>query len=146
MLRNIQHASGNRPLKGPTLGSADKYATLLPLAWPIKLAVSQLQIFLYKANFCWILIGYWLSLKWKKWDTILLFVVFEQKKLLMKNLPMENQLSDQVCWQEFCKCYPNIHHISHLTLKLNTSNKERGFCDIFVFATFNSCVSDIFWL
>ena len=52
MLRNIQHASGNRPLKGPTLGSADKYATLLPLAWPIKLAVSQLQIFLYKANFC----------------------------------------------------------------------------------------------
>ena len=24
-LHNIQHASGNPPLKGPTLGSADKY-------------------------------------------------------------------------------------------------------------------------
>ena len=32
MLRNIQHTSGNRPLKGPALESADKYTTLLPLA------------------------------------------------------------------------------------------------------------------
>ena len=31
-LRNIQHTSGNRPLKGPLLGSADKYTTLLQLA------------------------------------------------------------------------------------------------------------------
>ena len=31
-LRNIQHTSGNRPLKGPPLGSADKYTTLLQLA------------------------------------------------------------------------------------------------------------------
>ena len=29
-LRNIQHTSGNRPLKGPP--SADKYTTLLQLA------------------------------------------------------------------------------------------------------------------
>ena len=33
MLQNIQHTSGNWPLKGPALGSAgDKYTTLLPLA------------------------------------------------------------------------------------------------------------------
>ena len=32
MLHNIQHTSGNPPLKGPALGSADKYTTLLPLA------------------------------------------------------------------------------------------------------------------
>ena len=51
MLRNIQHTSGNQPLKGPTLGSADKYTTLLPLAWLIKL-VFHLQFFLYEATFC----------------------------------------------------------------------------------------------
>ena len=33
-LCNIQHTSGNRPLKEPSLGSADKHTTLLPLAWP----------------------------------------------------------------------------------------------------------------
>ena len=35
-LRNIHHASANWTLKGPILGSADRYTTLLPLAWPIK--------------------------------------------------------------------------------------------------------------
>ena len=56
MLHNIQHASGNWPLKGLALGSADKYTTLLPLAWLIK-PVFHLQIFSYVATFCWILIG-----------------------------------------------------------------------------------------
>ena len=50
-LHNIQHIIGNRPLKGPTLGSADKYTTLLLLALPIKL-VFHLQIFLV-SNFFW---------------------------------------------------------------------------------------------
>ena len=49
-LRSIQHASGNGSLKGPTLGSADKYTTLLPLAWPIKPAF-HLRVFSYKATF-----------------------------------------------------------------------------------------------
>ena len=35
-IHNIQHASGNRPLKQPALGSADKCTTFLPLAWSIK--------------------------------------------------------------------------------------------------------------
>ena len=52
MLQNIQYTSGNRPLKGPTLGSAgDKYTTLLPLAWSIEL-VFHLQFFLHEATFC----------------------------------------------------------------------------------------------
>ena len=32
MVHNVERVSGNRPLKGPALGSADKYNTLLPLA------------------------------------------------------------------------------------------------------------------
>ena len=51
MLRNNQYASGNQSLKGPMLGSADKCATLLLLAWPIK-PVFYLQIFSYEATFC----------------------------------------------------------------------------------------------
>ena len=43
-LRNIQHTSGNRPLKGPALGSADKYTTL-----PIK-PVFYLRIFSYEVT------------------------------------------------------------------------------------------------
>ena len=35
-LRNIQHTSGNWPLKGPASGLADKYTTFFSLAWPIK--------------------------------------------------------------------------------------------------------------
>ena len=50
MFCNIHHTSGNQPLKGPALRSADKYTTLLPLAWPIK-PVFHLQIFSYKATF-----------------------------------------------------------------------------------------------
>ena len=50
-LRNIKHTSGNRRLKGPALGSADKYTTLLPLAWSIK-PVIHLRVFLYEATFC----------------------------------------------------------------------------------------------
>ena len=41
---------GKWPLKGATLGSADKYTTLLPLAWPIK-PVFHLHIFSYEATF-----------------------------------------------------------------------------------------------
>ena len=33
MEHNVQRKSGNQPLKGPALGSADKYNTLLLLAW-----------------------------------------------------------------------------------------------------------------
>ena len=44
-LLNIQRTSRNRPLKGPTLGSADKYTTLLPLAWPIKSGFSLANFF-----------------------------------------------------------------------------------------------------
>ena len=51
MLCNIQHTSGNQPLKGPTSGSANKYTTLLLLAWPIK-PVFHLKCFLYEATFC----------------------------------------------------------------------------------------------
>ena len=55
-LCNIQYTSRNRPLKEPALGSADKYATLFPSAWPIK-PVFHLRIFSYEATFSWILIG-----------------------------------------------------------------------------------------
>ena len=48
--------SGNWPLKGPALRSADKYTTLLPLAWPIKPEFDW-RIFLYKVTFRWILVG-----------------------------------------------------------------------------------------
>ena len=50
MLRNIQHTSGNRPLKGPALGSADKDTTLLPLVWSIK-PVFHLRIYSYEVTF-----------------------------------------------------------------------------------------------
>ena len=48
---NIQHTSGSWPLKGPALGSADKYTTLLPLTWSIKL-VFQWQIISEEVTFC----------------------------------------------------------------------------------------------
>ena len=51
MSYNIQHTTENQPLKGPALGSADKYTTLLPLAWLIK-PVFNLKIFPYEAIFC----------------------------------------------------------------------------------------------
>ena len=52
-LGNIQHASGNQPLKEPALGSGDKYTTLLPLAWTIKLVFHfGLRVFSYEATFC----------------------------------------------------------------------------------------------
>ena len=50
MLHNIQHTSGNWPLKGPALGSNDIYTTLLPLARLIE-PVFHLQIFLNEATF-----------------------------------------------------------------------------------------------
>ena len=50
MLRNNQYTSGNQSLKGPMLGSADKCATLLLLAWPIK-PVFHLQFFCTKRLF-----------------------------------------------------------------------------------------------
>ena len=42
--------SGNWSVKGPMLGSADKYASLLLLALPVK-PVFHLQFFLNKATF-----------------------------------------------------------------------------------------------
>ena len=51
MLHNIQYTSGYQSLKGPMLGSADKCATLLLLAWLIK-PVFHLQIFSDEATFC----------------------------------------------------------------------------------------------
>ena len=50
MLRNIRHTSGNWPLKGPALGPANKYTTLLLLTWPIK-PVFHLRIFPCEATF-----------------------------------------------------------------------------------------------
>ena len=49
MLHNIQHTSGNRPLKGP-LGSADKYTTLLSLA--CRLSQISTSDFFVQATFC----------------------------------------------------------------------------------------------
>ena len=46
----IQHVTGNRPLKGPALRSADKCTTLLQLAWLIK-PVFHLRIFFVWSNF-----------------------------------------------------------------------------------------------
>ena len=50
-IHNIQHASGNRPLKGPALGLADEYTILLLLVCSIK-PVFYLHIFSYEATFC----------------------------------------------------------------------------------------------
>ena len=50
--------SGNGSFKGSALGSAYKYTTLLPLAWPIKL-VFHLQIFFIQSNF--LLNSHWLA-------------------------------------------------------------------------------------
>ena len=50
MLCNIQYTSGNQSLKGPAIGSDDKYTTLLLLAWSNK-PVFQLLSFSYKAKF-----------------------------------------------------------------------------------------------
>ena len=57
-LCNIQHTSGNQSLKGPTLESADKYTTLLPLTWPIK-PVFSLAPFFVQSNF--LLNPHWLA-------------------------------------------------------------------------------------
>ena len=92
MLCNVQHKSGNRPLKGPALGSAGKYTTLLPLAWLIK-PVLHLRIFSYEVTF--LLNSHWLAtfFEVKKVGSILLFIVFKRKKLLrIKNSQVENQL------------------------------------------------------
>ena len=51
MLHKIQHTSENQPFKGSALGSADKYITLLTLAWSMK-PVFHLQIFSYEVTSC----------------------------------------------------------------------------------------------
>ena len=50
-IHNIQHGSGNQPLKGPALGSTDKCTTFLPLAWSIK-PDFPLTNFSYEVTFC----------------------------------------------------------------------------------------------
>ena len=92
-LRNIQHTSGNRPLKGPALGSADKYTSLLPLAWPIK-PVFHLQFFHTKQHFAdfSLVIHYFRSKKSRIQSYFLLFSN-EKSHFVWKNLQVENQLS-----------------------------------------------------
>ena len=55
-LSNIHHASANRTLKGPVLGPADKYTTLLPLTWPIKpffhFRIFRKELFVYVITDC----------------------------------------------------------------------------------------------
>ena len=62
-LCNIQYRSGNRSLKGPAFGSADKYTTLLSLAWLIKL-IFHLRILLHDMTF--LLNSHWLANFFKK--------------------------------------------------------------------------------
>ena len=117
-LHNIQHTSRNRSLKGPILGSADKCTTLLLLAWPIE-PVFYLQFFLYKAT---LLNSHWLAtvfeVKKIRVQSYFLLILNEKSGFVWKNLKVENQLQDQVCQQEFCKFYPNIHCMPHSTLNL----------------------------
>ena len=47
----FRNLNGNRPLKGPALGSADKNTTLLPLVGPIK-PEFHWRIFSCEATFC----------------------------------------------------------------------------------------------
>ena len=70
MLRNVQHTSGNWPLKRPALGSADKYTTLLSLAWPIKRLFASLVSDFFRSK--------------KSVIQSYFFIIFEQKKLLRK--------------------------------------------------------------
>ena len=116
-LCNIQHTSGNQPLKEPALGSADKYFTLLPLVCPIKL-VFHLQFFHTKRLFAeFSLVSDFFLSKKGRIQSFLLFST-EKRRSIWKNLQVQNQLWDQVCPQEICRFYPNIHHIPYLTLKL----------------------------
>ena len=80
MLCNVQHKSGNRPLKGPALGSAGKYTTLLPLAWLIK-PVLHLRIFSYEVTF--LLNSHWLVtfFEVKKVGSNPTFYCFQTKKV-----------------------------------------------------------------
>ena len=93
MLCNVQHKSGNRPLKGPALGSAGKYSTLLPLAWLIK-PVLHLRIFSYEVTF--LLNSHWLAtfFEVKKVGSNPTFYCFRTKKVASheKNSQVENQL------------------------------------------------------
>ena len=79
-LRNIQHTSGNRSLKGPALRSADKYTTLLPLAWPIN-PVFHLRIFFVRSDF--LLYSHWLAtfFEVKKVGSNPTFYCFRTKKV-----------------------------------------------------------------
>ena len=72
MLRNVQHTSGNWPLKRLALGSADKYTTLLPLAWPIKRLFAKFS-----------LVSDFFRSK-KSVIQSYFFIIFKQKKLLRK--------------------------------------------------------------
>ena len=59
MSHDAQHTSENWPLKGATLVSANKYTTLLPLAWlikPVSLQFGRVLESLRPTSFC-----FWLS-------------------------------------------------------------------------------------
>ena len=126
-LRNIQYKSGNQSLKGPALGSAVKYTTLLSLAWPIK-PVFHLQIFSFKATFC--VNSHWLAtfFEVKKVESNPIFYCFRTKKVASYEKIRKWKVSFKIKYaiKNFCKFYPNILRIPHLSLEL-WNDAERTF-------------------
>ena len=114
--RNIQSTIGNRPLKRPAWGSADKYTTLLLLAWSIK-PVYHLNFF---ARSDFLLNFHWLAdfFEVKKEESNPTFYCFRTQRVASYGKIRKWKTSFKIMSTKFCKFYPNIHHIPHLTLKL----------------------------
>ena len=91
-LCNIQHTSGNRPLKEPGLGSADKYTSLLPSAWSIK-PVFQLQFFRMKQLFA---------------EFLLIKNLFRKKKVGSNPTSYHFRTKKSICMKKFASRKPAL--------------------------------------
>ena len=100
-LHNIQHTSGNRPLKRPRLGSGrlSRFYTC--------------DFFRKKRLFAEFSL---VSDFFRRIQSYFLLFSNEKSHFAWTNLQVENQLQEQVRQQDLC--YPNIHCIPHSTLKL----------------------------
>ena len=129
-LRSIQHTIGNQPLKWPTLGSADKYTTLLPLVWPIK-PVFHLEFFRKKRVFAkFSLVSDCFRSKKSGSNPTYCFRT-KKSRFLWKKLQVENQFLDQVCQQELQVALdtPGNPAKQIRSLTWNTENRQDAISD-----------------
>ena len=115
-LRNIKHTSGNRLLKGLALGQLIN--TLLSSVSLADWAGFSLANFFVGSDF--LLNSHWLEtfFEVKKVGSNPTFCFRTKKVTLYEKIRKGKPVLRSVCQQKFCRFYPNIHRIPHLTLKL----------------------------